>query len=69
MSVTNFLCVADLSAITFTNRYSESLDHNKPPPSLILKMELFAFLAYFFLSIRGIYTQKFSAFSVPYKKF
>jgi len=26
---------------------AESLDHNKPPPSLILKIELFAFLAIF----------------------
>jgi len=27
---------------------AESLDHNKPPPSLILKIELFVFLAIFF---------------------
>jgi len=26
---------------------AESSDHNKPPPSLILKIELFAFLAIF----------------------
>ena len=26
---------------------AESLDHNKPPPPLILKIELFAFLAIF----------------------
>jgi len=50
---------------------SEVLIHNKPPPSLILKMELFAFLAIFvhYPLVKSIFWEVSYVFRIMYKSF